>query len=29
MLETSAKQQLIAANGTGTEFMHQPLAWAG
>ncbi|WP_447984037.1 hypothetical protein [Nitrospira sp. Nam74] len=29
MLDASAKQQIIAANGTGTEFMHQPLAWAG
>jgi hypothetical protein len=29
MLDPSARQQIIAANGTGTEFMHQPLAWSG
>jgi hypothetical protein len=29
MLDPLAKQQQLAANGTGTEFMHQPLAWAG
>jgi hypothetical protein len=29
MLNPLAKQQQLAANGTGTEFMHQPLAWAG
>jgi hypothetical protein len=29
MFDPSAKQQIIAANGTGTEFMHQPLGWAG
>jgi hypothetical protein len=29
MLDPAAKQQILGANGTGTEFMHQPLAWAG
>ncbi|WP_447983604.1 hypothetical protein [Nitrospira sp. Nam74] len=29
MLDPLAKQQQLAAQGTGTEFMHQPLAWAG
>jgi hypothetical protein len=29
MLDPSAKQQILAANGAATEFMHQPLAWAG
>lgn len=29
MLDPLSKQQQLAAHGTGTEFMHQPLAWAG
>lgn len=29
MLDPMAKQQQMAARGSGTEFMHHPLAWAG
>jgi hypothetical protein len=29
MLDPLAKRQQVAARGTGTEFMHEPLSWAG